>query len=350
MPPTTDGTSDLRHVRHLTTEYGIWEHCLGPVPRVEHGFCTDDVSRLLVLAAREPEAASAADLARTALDYLESAYRGRGRFLDRRAADGAWNERRFVDDSCGRAIWGLGTAAALLDDADLRSRALRLFESAAAFRSSWLRSTAFSVLGAGAVLMRDPSNRKAKGIIQDASRRFGHLGTPRRSRPGRPMWPWPEGRLRYANATVCEMLLLIARVTGDGTCGTNGLDLLRWLVETETSEGGHLSVAPAGGWAPNEPRPAFDQQPIEVAALAEACATAWAIAGDREWVETIERCAGWFAGDNDVGTSMIDITTGGGFDGLTPTGPNINQGAESTIAAVTTLQLARRFAGPREVR
>ena len=48
----------------------------------------------------------------------------------------------------------------------------------------------------------------------------------------------------------------------------------------------------------------------------------------------------WFAGNNDVGAVMWDPSTGGGFDGLTPTGPNLNQGAESTLALISTLQHA----------
>ncbi len=38
---------------------------------------------------------------------------------------------------------------------------------------------------------------------------------------------------------------------------------------------------------------------------------------------------------------MSDPVTGGGFDGLTPTGPNLNQGAESTLALISTMQHRR---------
>ena len=38
--------------------------------------------------------------------------------------------------------------------------------------------------------------------------------------------------------------------------------------------GDHLSVTPVAGWGPGEPRPGFDQQPIEAAAIADACARA----------------------------------------------------------------------------
>jgi hypothetical protein len=40
---------------------------------------------------------------------------------------------------------------------------------------------------------------------------------------------------------------------------------------------------------------------------------------------------------------MYDEVSGGGFDGLESHGVNINQGAESTLALVSTMQRARSF-------
>ena len=65
---------------------------------------------------------------------------------------------------------------------------------------------------------------------------------------------------------------------------------------------------------------------------------AQAVTGDyawRRWVDLAIRC---FAGDNDCGAVMWDPETSGGYDGLTATGPNLNQGAESTLALISTLQ------------
>jgi len=53
--------------------------------------------------------------------------------------------------------------------------------------------------------------------------------------------------------------------------------------------------------------------------------------------------AAWFLGDNDAGTPMWDPATGGGYDGLTRQGPNLNQGAESTLALISTLQHLRNL-------
>ena len=49
----------------------------------------------------------------------------------------------------------------------------------------------------------------------------------------------------------------------------------------------------------------------------------------------------WFLGDNDRSIAMYDPESGGGYDGLTDTGPNLNQGAESTLAMISTLQHGR---------
>jgi hypothetical protein len=38
---------------------------------------------------------------------------------------------------------------------------------------------------------------------------------------------------------------------------------------------------------------------------------------------------------------LYDPTTGGGYDGLLESGVNLNEGAESTLAALATFQLAR---------
>ncbi len=119
-----------------------------------------------------------------------------------------------------------------------------------------------------------------------------------------------------------------------------GLDLLEWLLDHETRDG-HLSVTPVGGSGPEDRSPGFDQQPIEVAGLADACARAYAIDDNQRWRDGITAAADWFLGDNDAAAVMWDADTGGGFDGLERDGANRNQGTESTLAFLSTMQHAR---------
>jgi hypothetical protein len=101
-----------------------------------------------------------------------------------------------------------------------------------------------------------------------------------------------------------------------------------------------VSVTPGGGAGPGA-GPGFDQQPIEVAALAEACARAWTVTGASRWAAGVQMAAAWFDGANDVGAVMWDPATGGSYDGLAAAGVNRNQGAESSIALLSTRQQAR---------
>ena len=66
--------------------------------------------------------------------------------------------------------------------------------------------------------------------------------------------------------------------------------------------------------------------------------------GHRRWADGITAARDWFLGDNDGGVVMWDPETGGGFDGLQRSGANHNQGTESTLAFLSTMQHARRGA------
>ena len=78
--------------------------------------------------------------------------------------------------------------------------------------------------------------------------------------------------------------------------------------------------------------------------MADACARAWLLTGDDRWRDRVLMAARWLVGDNDGNTVLYDFDTGGCCDGLTPDGANLNQGAESTLAALSTLQQAARIA------
>lgn len=210
----------------------------------------------------------------------------------------------------------------------MREAAFELFENQR-FNSPSPRANAMAVLGAADVLAVEPANAPARRAIEGWAAHL-RVGADRH-------WPWPESRLAYANARIPEGLLAAGEALESERITRAGLRLLDWLVSVET-RGDHFSFTPVGGWAPGEPRPGFDQQPIETAALAEACGRAWRLTGELRWRDGILRAAGWLMGANDVGAVLYDSETGGCYDGLTPGGVNLNQGGESTVAGLSTLQ------------
>lgn len=328
-------TISYAHVFRLSDECGIFEHAKFTEPRVENGYCVDDVARALVVAVREPEpVAQLVDLTRVYLDFIVAAFGEDGRCHNRRGADRSWQDEPSLEDHWGRALWALGSVVARKPD--LAETALAHFMIGAKKRSQFPRAMAFAALGAAEVLRVHPENLFARALLTDAGKK---IGPPTR----RLDWRWPEPRLHYANAVLAEALLAVGMLPGQGRTQADGLAMLRWLLEIETA-GDHLSVTPVDGWATGEPRPGFDQQPIEVATLADACARAYDNTRDPRWRDAVLLCEAWFRGVNDVETPLLDPVSGGCCDGLEQTGRNENQGAESTLALISTQQQARRLA------
>ncbi|BBY73614.1 glycosyltransferase [Mycolicibacterium parafortuitum] len=325
------------HLLRLTDHRATFEHALLAEPRRDHGYCTDDMARVLVVTAREPEpTAEVKRLATNALSFLGRAQWADGTCHNRMSAGGHWTDAPSTDDHWGRAIWGLGTAAAHSPVEMVRRLAAIQFERAAVARSPHRRAMAFAAIGAAELLGADQQNVAALKLLADYSR-----SVPRA--PQHPEWPWPEPRLTYGNATLAEAMIAAGVALHHAPLRQRGLDALRWLLGVETSNG-HLSPTPVAGRGPEDSAPGFDQQPIEVASLAEACARAAATDSSSIWPGGVMAAVAWFQGDNDLGLPMWDPRSGAGFDGLHADRVNLNQGAESTLAVLATMQHARTLA------
>jgi hypothetical protein len=331
------GTYD--HLLDLTDDVGTFEHAEHARPRREHGYCVDDVARALIVVCREPDPGpDLLVLARTSFRFLTTAQAVDGRTRNRRAAGRRWSGRHAVGDAWGRSLWAFGTAARRAPERWMNDSALASFERGCEQRSPWPRAMAFAALGAAEVVVRDPHHRRARELLADAARTIG--------RPAAGTWSWPEPRLHYANAALAEAVLVAGDVLARPELVDDGLTMLGWLLGRETV-GTHLSPTPTGGAGPDDHPPRFDQQPIEAAAMADACLRAAAVTGDTDWLRGVDLATGWFRGDNDAGIPMSDPRTGGGYDGLHAGAANQNQGAESTIALILTRQIERALAGAR---
>jgi hypothetical protein len=337
----------FEHLLRLSDDTGLFEHARGAVPRRNCGYCVDDVARGLVVVSRQPAPeAPVMALGERWLAFLHHAQVSDGRTHNRLAFDRRWVDEAGVSDSWGRSLWGTGTAAARGWSPRVRADALAHFDAGAACRSPWPRAMAYAALGAAEVLTAHPNHGGALDLLKGS---VSLLRTPLpggKSSADRPdgAWLWPEPRLRYANATWAEALMAAGSGLGDDDLVDEGIRLLDWLLATETV-GDHLSLTPVGGWAPGETRPGFDQQPIEASCLADACTRAFVLTGEGRFVAGVNRAVAWFLGDNDSSVAMFDPDTGGGYDGLEVDGRNDNQGAESTLALISTLQQGLRLVG-----
>lgn len=313
------------HLRRLTGPLGLFEHACFDTPRFEHGYTVDDNARAVVLLST----AGLTDLEEYSL-YLEFVLSGQtesGWWHNRMSAGGTWTDPVGPDDTTGRAFWALGSALAS-DGYDEEEEILEGLEHLTRFTTIHLRAASYALLGAAEAI-------RAGHIVDDMAAFIAATVAVFPESVNR-KWPWPEQRLTYDNARIPQALIVAGHAIGDHETVDRGLALLDWLVEIETGRSG-FSFTPVAGRGSGEIGPAFDQQPLEAWAMADACSAAAAVTGYSGWLHQVIEAGMWFHGRNDVGAILFDPLTGAGFDGLHRDGVNQNRGAESTLSALGAL-------------
>jgi len=324
------------HLLQLTDRRGTFENGTGRVRARGSGYTVDDAARVLVVSIREqgpdPILNALADLS---IRFLDEAQGNSGGCRSRMDGFGRWVDEPTIEESWGRCVWALGTAVAHSNVARTRRAAETSFGRVVHGRSSSPRAMALAALGAAELLSFDSSHRTAGKLIDDYA-----ASVPEPQIDGR--WASPRPGINETNAIVAEAMIAAGAVLAQAELLRRGLDLLAWLIDDATSDG-HVSPTSTAGRTLADVGPAFGRHPVDVAALADACARAASVDDDPIWCEGVGMAAQWFCGANDAGEPMWDPSTGGGYDGLRVDGVDSLQSAESTLAVISTLQQARRL-------
>lgn len=339
----------LGGVRRMTDGVGMLQHSVHAVPDRNHGYCVDDNARALLLMHRlravGVNTAETQALAETYAAFVHHAWNdSAGRFRNFMAYDRTWLEDVGSDDSVARAWWSVAVTASEAGSPALRQWARELAVRISGHLDSFtaLRTYAFLVLGLASLVRAEPGLTRERDLLERLAAGLAgvHNGCETSD------WCWFEDGLTYDNARLPEALLRAGQVLDDERLVTAGLRSLDWLCGMQTGAGGVFrAVGTANFGQPLTVAAPFDQQPLEAAATVDACAAAYAASGDPRWLLEARRAFDWFLGKNDLGVPLGDPLTGDCYDGLTPTGPNLNRGAESVLsfqlAACAMLTLER---------
>ncbi|SNT08958.1 Glycosyltransferase involved in cell wall bisynthesis [Sphingomonas laterariae] len=324
----------LAAVERLTDQCGILQHSVFSVPDRHHGYCVDDNARALILMHRLGDARSdrSEALATIYAAFVQHAWNGdAGRFRNFMGYDRQWLESIGSEDSFGRALWAVGVTASEARRPDLRRWARHLFDQAAphALELGNLRSFAFAMLGAEALLEGQPGHPAALAIVEACGRRLSAA----LAATSRADWRWFEPTLGYDNARLPEAMMRAGLVLHDRAMHAAGLDALAWLDAVQTNEDGHFRAVGSESFGRSflPPLP-YDQQPLEAWAMVDAALTAWQATRDRRWHAAAHRAWRWYLGDNDLGQPIASAADGSCYDGLMRDGVNLNTGAESVLA------------------
>ena len=334
------------HLRALAAIPPIAQHAQLTSPRLDHGTCTDDVARLLevdVLHAAELGWPAVSASAWVALRFLGEALQDRTRrFLNFRDARGRWLELEAgSEDAHGRAVLALGCAIATAPDGRVRAAAADIFDRALPGTRglTFLHARASAAIGCAWAATADDRPAwvsAARDLAADLAATFEPVA-------GSSAWPWPEPVVTYESALMPRALIVAGRWLGDEAIVERGLAVLDWLATAATADRRFSPVGNAGWWPRGGPRAAFAQQPIEASSTLLAADAAFDATGARIYADLAERAYGWFLGANDLGAMVADPARGGCRDGLEPGRANLNQGAESTLAWLLSVELIRRL-------
>jgi len=324
----------------MTDSCGIFQHGRFCVPDRNHGYCVDDNARALILmhharkaGVREPEAENLTAIYAAFVDHAWND--AAGRFRNFMAYDRSWLEDVGSLDSFGRSLWALGETAKLSPSGELRTWALALADRVMPHVRgiNAIHALSFSALGLAALANARRDDGRWRAALQHCGETLNNALAATR----RPGWFWFKHTLCYDNARLPQALILAGDTLNEPAWRKNGLAALAWLAEIQTGPTGcFMPVGNESFGAPFSAPAPFDQQPLEAAAMVEACLDAADVSEGSDakafWGEEAERAFSWYYGGNVLGARMVSPDGAGCFDGLSRQGPNRNQGAESILA------------------
>ena len=345
----------LDHLLAMTDDTALFQHACFNVPNYSEGYTIDDNARALIATVMleeevRPLAYHTQTLQRRYLAFLRFCYDpALRRFHNFVGYNRQWVDPVGSEDSNGRAIWALGAMVGRSHNIAMRNVAADLFTTAYPCAREFTnpRAWAFSLMGIQDYLRSLSGDLEIKRLRLEFAQRLYDLYVSNRQDD----WHWFEPYLSYANAKLPHALLMAGHWTGNHAWRDAALESLRWLVRQQTSDVGNFEpVGCEHNWRKGEPKPRFDQQPIEAQASCSAYLEAYRITHDEFWMHEAQRAFQWFLGRNHLNQPLYDSQTGGCRDGLHPDRLNENEGAESTLAYLLSLLELRRFRQQSELR
>lgn len=321
----------LTHLYRLTDDCGVIQHAKFWFPDYSQGYCVDDNSRALIVAHqyfRLFDDAQAHELMVRYLAFLFFVQRPDGKVRNFIDYTRNFLEEEGSPDSHGRTLWALGHVATL-DEEYLAIPAREMFHRLQPHLSleEHPHAQAYGILGLCAYSERAELREEGRRLVQPLAAAL--LARYRATR--RDDWPWFIPALTYANARMPEALLRAGSLLDAQEYIDAGLESLAFLNSVLLADG-YLSPIGCHGWYEyGGERARFDQQPIDAGAMVEVNLVARQVTGDPAYLMAAIRAMNWFYGMNVLQVPLYNTLSGGCHDGLHASGPNENQGAESTL-------------------
>ncbi len=323
----------LDHLEALTDDTGILQHTKYSIPNRKEGYTTDDNARGLVTCIKflqHYEDSDVTKLAKTYLSFLFHMQRPDGKFHNLLSYDREFLDDLGSEDCIGRSLWACGYAISTNLSKGIKTTSKEIFDKGFPHASSFksLRAKAFTILGLchyhEAFRYDQNLSKNIVSLADQLARSYQQVSSPD--------WRWFEPYLTYLNGRLSHALFRAYDIVGDERYLHIAKESLDFLVELHVVGKKFVPIGNKGWYKKGGHRALYDQQPIEASCMVEAAATAFQVINEKKYQGIAYIAFDWFLGKNSKNEMVYDRTTGACYDGITPQGLNLNQGAEATIS------------------
>ncbi len=323
----------LTHLETLTDDVGIIQHAKFSMADRKTGYTTDDNARALVVVTKHYNMCidqKSLNLINIYLSFIYYMQKSNGRFHNLLGYERNFLDTDGGDDCFGRCVWAIGYL--LSSDfvyENIKGAAKHIFDLSLPQieNINSLRGIANCLAGIYYYLKVE-NNERSKELAKKLAERM----VENYQNSSDTNWKWFENIITYENAKLPTGLFYAYEILKDKKYLEIGIEALNFLIDLIIIENRFIPIGNNGWYVKGGKRAYYDQQPIEAACMIEALKMAEKLTKDEKYGNLSLIVFDWFLGRNTKGEMMYDPVTGGCYDGLTKSGPNRNQGAESTIS------------------
>lgn len=332
----------LDFLESLTDDTGLLQHAKFATPKRREGYTTDDNARALMACIKYHQIYGGSEIEKLIDVYL-------GFLFHMQRSDGKMHNflsynRQFIDDvgseDCmGRALWACGCTMSSNLPIEKRLVSKEIFDKGFSWVPDFksLRSKAFAILGLCHYQKAYPQDQNVilnmKALADQLLNNYKHESSAD--------WRWFEPYFTYVNGRLPQALFEAYKNTNIKEYPQIAKESFDFSLEVQMIDDKFVPVGNNGWYRKGRERAMYDQQSIEASCMVEAALAAFRVTGDEEYRRTAQDIFDWFLGKNSQGVVVYNMETGGCYDGITPRGLNLNQGAEATVSyLLARLELA----------
>ncbi|MFX0202394.1 MAG: glycosyltransferase [Candidatus Hodarchaeota archaeon] len=322
----------LDHLKALTDDTGILQHAKYSTPQRSQGYTTDDNARALLACIKYHQLFNNDEMEKlidTYLSFLLHMQRPDGKFHNLLSYECHFKDEVGSEDCMGRALWACGYVVNSRLTRGKTMLSKQIFDKGLKWISTFpsLRAKAYTILGLQYYAKAFPQDNN---LILNTRTLTDQL-CENYHRTASSDWQWFEPYMTYANARLPHALFEAYRLTRNDYYLQLGRASLDFLIQHQVLDNMFVPVGNKGFYSKLTEKAFYDQQPIEASCMVEAAKSAFHVTGDEKYLKIAHIAFSWFRGNNSRKLEVYDQKTGGCYDGITPQGINLNQGAESTI-------------------